>query len=243
MNDDLISKFKLPASLIDINAKLGIVDALTCLQDNMCEYFKLLGCDGLTMLPICNAFFVITKTIVKFVGSANWLDEIEVKTNIAKKSNIRVNLSNSIYLNKKPIVLGLQEMCAVDGNDRKLRMVDSTLFPQDINVGCDNGLAFSKIMVDFDERDFVKEIVIDASHLDFYKHTNNVEYARFVLSTLTVDEISNSDIDTFEIHYISQCVEGDKVKIYKKVIDNIVYHQMVLNNGQVINKSKLIYKN
>ena len=240
--DEYIRKFKLPASLIDVNAKLGFVDAISCLQDNMCEYFRSLGCDGLTMLPICNAFFVITKTIIKFNSSAKWLDEIEVKTSIAKKSNIRVNLSNSIYLNNEIVVEGLQEMCAVDGDERKLRMVDSTLFPKDIAVNNNCNLSFSRMLIDFDESDCVEEIVINASHLDFYKHTNNVEYARFVLSTLTIEELTNKEIDTFEIHYINQSVEGDKLKIYKKTIDNIVYFQMVSSDGNVINKSQLIYK-
>lgn len=243
MTKELISKLKLPASMIDINARLGFVDCLTCLQDNMCEYFKILGCDGLTMVPICNAFFVITKTKIQFVEKANWLDEIELKTSISKKSNIRVNLNNNIYKDGSPIVYGLQEMCAVGATDRKLRMVDSTLFPNDIELDTSsNDLAFSKLMEEFTEDDFVKEIIIDASHLDFYKHTNNVEYSKFVLSTLSIDDLENKEIESFEIHYINQCVMGDVLKIYKKQVGKDVFHQMVLNDGTIINKSKLTFR-
>ena len=181
MKKELINKIKMPASLIDVNAKLGAVNAITCMQDNMCEYFKILGCDGITMIPICNAFFVITKTILKFVGDVDWLDEIDLHSYISKRSNIRINVSNHIYKNGNPVVLGLQEMCAVDDSDRRLRMVDSTLFPRDIEVVEFDELKFSKMMVEFDEDDFVKDITIDVRHLDFYKHTNNVEYAKFIL--------------------------------------------------------------
>ena len=242
MDKCFVKKFKLPASLIDIKSQLGFVDAVSCLQDNMCEYFKNLGCDGITMMPICNAFFVITKTLIKFVGLVNWLDDIEVKTMVSKKSNIRVNLSNNIYCNDKAVVLGLQEMCPVDGVERKIRTVDSTLFPKDIECCGDNGLSFNKIMVDFSEDDFVKEVVVDSSHIDFYKHTNNVEYVKFILSTMTVDEIEDNQIDTLEMHYINQTVYGDKIKIYKKIIDKSVYFQMVLDNGKIVNKSQIVYK-
>ena len=241
MNKCFTRKIRLPASLINTKSQLGFVDAVTCLQDNMCEYFKVLGCDGITMLPICNAFFVITKTLIKFVGSAKWLDDIELRTMVAKKSNIRVNLSNNIYCNEKPVVLGIQEMCAVDGVERKIRTVDSTLFPKDIECIDENDLIFSKFMVEFDECDLVKEIIIDSSHLDFYKHTNNVEYVRFILSTMTIEEIENNQIDTFEMHYINQTVWGDKLKIYKKSMGKNVYFQMITDNGVVVNKSQLTY--
>ena len=242
MENTFIKKLKLPASLINIKSQLGFVDAVTCLQDNMCEYFRVLGCDGITMLPVCNAFFVISKTLIKFVDTAKWLDDIEVRTIVSKKSNIRVNLTNNIYCSERPIVLGLQEMCAVDGIERKIRTVDSTLFPKDIECGGDNGLAFSKFIVNFEEGDVVKEIVIDSSHLDFYKHTNNVEYVKFVLSTMSIEEIENNQIDTFEMHYIAQSVLGDKLKIYKKIDGKCVYFQMVLCDGTIVNKSQIIYK-
>ncbi|MBE5757813.1 MAG: hypothetical protein E7345_02650 [Clostridiales bacterium] len=244
MTNELINEHVVNASLLDTKSKLGLVGSVICMQDNMCEFFEKNGADGLTMLPICNAFFVITKTLIKFNEYASWLDKIKIKTNVAKKSNIRVTLSNNIYLNDKVIVCGIQEMCAVDGDSRKLRTVHSTLFPKDI---CESGLennelAFTKFAEELTDEDFVKTIKVDLSHLDFYKHTNNVECVKFCLSTLPLDIYENNEIDTFEIHYINQTVLGDEINIFRKMNDKKVYFELKLTDGTVVTKSMITIK-
>jgi hypothetical protein len=57
---------KVLSSWTDINMELGLAQALSVVQDNMCEYFRELKCDGPTMVPVCNCFLVVTKTKIKF---------------------------------------------------------------------------------------------------------------------------------------------------------------------------------
>ena len=70
-----IQELKVLASSTDYSARVGLVGAISYLQDNMCDYFKYLGADGITMIPICQAFFVITKTKIKFHDLPKWAEK------------------------------------------------------------------------------------------------------------------------------------------------------------------------
>ena len=75
---------KVDASLTDVNIQFGLLPALTVAQDNMCEYFRQIGCDGITMIPVKNCFFVLTKSKIKFDNFATWLDEFKVSSSVLR---------------------------------------------------------------------------------------------------------------------------------------------------------------
>ena len=62
MKTEFKQNVKILSSMVDQNVGVGIVNAVTLLQDNMCEYFKQLKSDGIYMIDKCHAFFVLTKT-------------------------------------------------------------------------------------------------------------------------------------------------------------------------------------
>lgn len=237
-----INKLNVLASATDYTARVGVVGAISYLQDNMCDYFKCLGCDGISMIPKCNAFFVITKTKIKFYKFPKWGDEIKLKTTVMDHSKIRVNLSNSIlYFDDKICVEGIQELCAIDSETRRIRSVESTLFPIGIEKENDNNfLEFDKLNFDKNDFNFVKKININLSNVDFYLHTNNVEYVKFCMSVLDHGEIKNKEIDTFEIHYLKETKMGDEVEIYIRNNEEKIDFIMV-NNDIIVTKAQMCF--
>lgn len=231
------------ASSTDYSAGVGLVGAITYLQDNMCDMFKKLGSDGITMIPKCHAFFVITKTKIKFHKCANWLDEITLKTSVSDVSKIRVNLNNSVYdRDDKICVEGIQELCAIDSDNRRLRAVDTTLFPVDIErVEGVSELQYSKLNFDKNEFDFKKKITIDLSNVDYYMHTNNVEYVKFCLGVLDYKIFENKALDTFEIHYVKESIIGDELDVLVKA-DNDNFNILIVRGEDVIVKAMLVLK-
>ena len=168
-----------PASSTDYTVGVGVVGAVTFMQDIMCDFFGELKCDGLTMIPICNAFFVITKTKFKFHKNVFWGNNIKLKTSVIDTSKIRVNLNNSVYSGDSLCIEGIQELCPIDKDSRKLRMVDSTLFPKDVTLEEKNGLInYTKFNFNLEDFKLEKSIKIDISNIDFYKHTNKPINAR-----------------------------------------------------------------
>ena len=132
-------------------------------------------------------------------------------------------------------------MCPIDSNTRRLRSVDSTLFPSDISLAEKVGeLEYSKF--NFDKNDFTlkKKITIDLSNVDFYMHTNNVEYVRFCLSVLDLKVFENKRVDTFEIHYIKECSMGDEIEIYVNENDNKIDFLFMVNDSVVL-KAEMMF--
>lgn len=238
-------RVKVLSSMTDANANVGLTHTLSYLQDNMCEYFKSLGCDGITMIPIAKCFWVMTKTKIKFNSTIKWMDNIELETDLCKETNIRLNILNNILdTDGKILVEGIQEICAIDSETRKVRTVDSTILPKDIDI--DDSTIPSLKFVRFDEElggEYLrKNITIDSRNIDFFGHTNNVEYARFMLSTFGGEDVKNMSPLEFEIHYIAESKEGENLSIYRKDLDNSYYFE-IKNGEKVISKAMLVVAN
>ena len=115
---------KVLSSWTDTNVSMGLVQSLSVVQDNMCEFFKNINSDGITMVPVCNCFFVVTKTKIVFNDFIKWLDEFKIISQVSSKTKIKVNLHTDI-IDKSGNLLAycLQEMCPIDATERSLRLI------------------------------------------------------------------------------------------------------------------------
>lgn len=212
---------KVLSSMTNSNAEVGISHALSYLQDNMSEYMGSLNCDGITMIPKANCFWVMTKSKIRFNGRVKWLDSITLKTYLSHKSPARLNIVNDILDRDGNVIIeGIQELCAMDSDTRKIRLIKSTLFPEDIKpLSTNKDIEFSKLDFELDESKFKKEVTVSSENIDYFGHANNVEYSRFILSTFGGDELKMLNPKTFEIHYIAESKEGDKLSIFMDKVD------------------------
>ena len=234
---------KILSSMTDAKAQVGLTFALSYLQDNMSEYFRNLGCDGLTMIPIANCFWVMTKTKVKFNKTIKWMDNVTLATDLSKKSAYRLNILNHIFNSEGTLAIeGVQEICAISNEDRKLIPISATIFPTDIDIDESTipSLSFTKFDEELDDSCLVKEHLIDSRGIDFFGHTNNVEYARLMLSTLSLNDLNKIAPKQFEIHYISESREGQSLQIYRKVMDHAYYFE-IKDGERVVCKSLYEY--
>lgn len=232
---------KVLASQLDMNAEMGLIGSLQVVQDNMCEYFKNLGCDGITMIPICNSFFVVTKTKIIFNKKMKWLDKFNLNSEICSMTRIKLNLGTDIISESGEVCYScLQEMCPIDATTRAIRMINSTLMPDDIEPSKTTDIVFTKMLFSLEEKDLSFVKVVDVSNIDFYKHTNNVEYVKFMFSTLDLDFVKDYKLVDFEIHYIAESRCGDQLKVYKKIEDNRVLFE-IKNEEKVCVKAVLNY--
>lgn len=233
---------KVDASLTDVNIEFGLLPALTVAQDNMCEYFRQIGCDGITMIPVCNCFFVLIKSKIKFYDFATWLDNIKATTELVDKAKIRVAVQTDIEKQGKILATCVHQMCAMDATERTVRPVSSTLMSDDLQTTKECGLTFDRMSFDLTNNDFVFEHKITVDNLDFYKHTNNLQYVRFMFSTLSLEFVEQQIIEDFEIHYIAESRNNDVLKVYRRIEDNRVLFQ--INKGDCcITKAVLKYHN
>ena len=63
-----------------------------------------------------NVIFVVKECNVKYLKSANFEDNLEVKTRVIKKSPVRLNLKQEVYNNNEIIVTAQVELAVIDSN-------------------------------------------------------------------------------------------------------------------------------
>ncbi len=59
------------------------------------------------------------------------------------------------------------------------------------------------------------EIKIANSEYDLNYHVNNIKYADYIFNCFTVAELQEREIKSFQIHYVKQSHEGDRLRFYK----------------------------
>ncbi len=241
MNNIFERNLKVEASLTDVNIQFGLLPALTVAQDNVCEFFRQIGCDGITMLPVKNCFFVLTKSKIMFNNFATWLDEFKVRTELTSKSKIRVSLQTDFDSDNKHLATCMHEMCAIDATERTVRAVNTTLMSEELEPTKEGAFAFEKMSFELTNDDMVGMHRVNVGNLDFYKHTNNLQYVQIMFSCLGLPFVENNVIDEFEIHYITETRNGDVLAIYKKFEDGQVLFQINSVDNKCITKAILKY--
>ena len=63
-----------------------------------------------------NAIFVVRECNVKYLKSANFEDNLEVKTKVIKKSSVRLNLLQEVSRNNEILVTAQVELAVIDRN-------------------------------------------------------------------------------------------------------------------------------
>ena len=60
--------------------------------------------------------FVVRECNIKYFKSANFEDNLEVKTKVVKKSSVRLNLLQEVYRNNEILVTAQVELAVIDIN-------------------------------------------------------------------------------------------------------------------------------
>ena len=63
-----------------------------------------------------NAIFVVRECKIKYLKSANFEDNLEVKTKVVKKSSVRLNLLQEVYKNNEILVTAQVELAVINSN-------------------------------------------------------------------------------------------------------------------------------
>lgn len=203
------------ASMLAADFKLSKVGSFQIIEDSITELMGKLQIDGLTVKEKYNAFWVFTKTKVKFIKTLSWNDEIILSSFISFISAAKMNIDVEVKDSLGDLVFHSRtELCALEiVNQRIIRLsmigVDSSMVEnRELKE-----IEFAKI----DEVDLpvVDKVKIKYTNIDFSHHTNNLEYIRLVMNTYSVKEMEEKQIKEMEIIYSNQSYENDVLDIKK----------------------------
>lgn len=219
MDNNLIfeQKRNITSAFIDSSVRLGIAQSVLLIQDNLTECFNMLGCDGIVYREKYNAFWVFTKTRVKFFHRPDWRTQVTAKTFPVSNEGLRTNV-NTIITDKegKTLLVSNQEACVLDmEKHRPLRIKTPLPYPTENFPERVMNEPFEKFPDVCANGDFVYEHIVRSTQIDMSHHLNNIEYIKLALNIFSDDFLQTHEVATMEVHYTGESREGQTLQIFK----------------------------
>lgn len=206
----LIKQGKLGYSLTNTSANLSVIGAFQIVEDAITEMMGILKLDGETCVPKYDAMWVFAKNRIEMRSPLHWLDEYTVECAITNASGVKLIVDTVIKSHNKIAVASRAELCAIDHHTGRVRRANT--------AGVDENIEKETPEIDvefhnanFEPNELVYSVCIGASAIDFYHHTNNIAYVQYVINQFNAEY----PISAFEIRYINQTFQGDKLEVYK----------------------------
>ena len=207
------------ASMADTKANLSVLGTFQIIQDAITELTGQYDVDNVSLKKNYNAFWVFTKTKIKFFKKIQWSERITVNSFISFISTVKINIDVEI-INKDNEIAAYSktELCALDKATQKIRKLST--------VGIEDTMLEDKQSVEIEFSKFIEKdlpvvdrVKIKYTNIDFSHHTNNLEYVRVIMNTYSVEQIENKDIKEIEIIYLNQSFENDVLDVKKANFD------------------------
>jgi len=225
---EMIFNGKVGASVCDAEARLSVLGAVQLVQDYVSEFYGKNSIDQTTLRAKHNAMWVFTKNRVKFFRSVLWNEEFVVECFVSSLTSVKMVIDTVFYVGEEMVFCSQIENCMVDLSTQKIRRIEN-IFPKNFVIKPSN---FDGSFSRFCNLDYVpyESIQIRSTSIDYCHHTNNTEYVRFVLNSFHVADLVSKQISYFEIHYLSQTHELDRLLLSKSKEDNKTF--VLLTKGK-----------
>ena len=228
------------SSMADTKGELSIIGSFQIIQDAITELMGELKIDGFTAKEKYNAIWVYTKTRIKFFRKIKWNKEISISCYISYISLVKMNLDVEVKDSAgQKIFHSRTEICALDLDTARIRKVSTVGVTQDMQESCTPiEINFAKF-ADCD-MPLIEQVRVRSTNIDFFHHTNNLEYIRLILNTYTVQELENREIKEIEIVYVNQSFENDVLDIKKS---SFVDKDLIIieKDEKIVVKCEIIY--
>lgn len=243
MKYEYTKSFNTSYTTIDRSGKLGLVELMNLNQDMITEFFGSIGSDNKILRQQNNAAWIYTRTKVSLKELPFWNTKTVAKTFVSNKSPIRLEVETDLFDEKENLLFAAKtEMCAIDFVERKIRKIDSIVFPQDLEVS--ESLIpepFSRMKADFTESDFIYSQKVYASDTDFTNHTNNARYVKYLMNTFNSKFYEEKSITDFEIQFAKESTEDDELTIWKKETGDKEFIFQILKDQEAVVKAIMKY--
>ncbi|MBO4572273.1 MAG: hypothetical protein J5762_00685 [Clostridia bacterium] len=220
-------------SLTDFTGGLSVIGAAQIVEDAVCDFFHSFGFDNPALRKNHNSIWVFTKNRIDFENTAEWGELVTAECRISKQTAATVWVDTRLVKEdgKTVAFYARTEICAIDLEKQAIKRLSSVGFPQfDVKEDYDKR-SFTRFSADNSEK--VRSFKVLPSSIDYSDHTNNVEYIRFAIDSLSCGEISDRGVAAVEAHYLKQTREGDILDIACSRVGNEVVFDMTGGNIKV----------
>ncbi len=224
MKNFRIDKLYVDDTLVNFQSNMPITEIMRLFEVTAFRHSNDIGLDHASMLKNSNVFWVVTKIKVKVLDNIHAGEKLSIKTWIPAPSLIRADRFGQIKCQNKIKAKVLSEWCCLDYDTHKIRKMSTIKYP-DIELidTHECNLKFDNAKAEMTAKNYVYTKTIMSSDIDLNMHTNNLKYNTIAMDAFSVDELKNFDIKEYEIHFICESHEGDKLDVYKQKKGNTYF--------------------
>lgn len=209
---------------VDYDSVVPVTEMLRLFQIATFNHSQEIGLDHDSMQQKSNAFWVVTKMKLYLKDYIKSQDKVSVTTWTHDVGGVRALRDCVMKIGNSIKVKATSEWCCLDYDTRRLRKMNSISYP-DLNMEKTNNLntTFTNMKEDVCAKDFVYSKIVRSTDVDLNNHTNNLRYNFMALDAFSVEELKSFQIKEYEIYFVNESYEGDKIDIFKKRVKNHYY--------------------
>ena len=185
-----------------------------------------------------NAFWVLTKIKLVCGDLPKHKEKITCKTWPIKPSKLTLERDFEIRgANGDVVIAATSEWCLIDADTRRIKRIEGDTVMPGLDYIEDRAIVpeYTKQKIEISDEDFCYDRVIRSTDIDMNGHTNNTKYTLMAVDCFSNDFLLQKAVNNYEIHFVKECVEGDKLTLYcKKIGENSFYITSLKNESQVV---------
>lgn len=216
MKNVLIQKFVTDDTQGDYTATLPIPEILRMAEIVAFNHADALGLNHENMQKTSNAFWIVSKMKVFLRGKINSAEKLKIKTWTHVPGLVRFDRDIVIKAGNSVKAKISSEWCCLDTRTHQLRRASSVFFPElEMAETAQVNNNYTNLKLPVSAKDFVYTKTIRQSDVDINNHTNNLKYNVIALDAFSTEELKQLNITEYEIYFVNESHEGDKIDVYR----------------------------
>lgn len=210
----------------DENGKISVRGYLNYFQDMASTFMHNLGKGNDTIPEEYDACWMYTKYHLQVEREADFMAHLKLESWVSKiRVNSIVQQELTVARDGEICARGTLESCPYDKKKKSLTRLSVIDFPEEVlEEGRGPSLGFVRMKrFSREEMEPVYTHVVRYMDLDKTCHMTNLRYVFLFLDVFDSDFYHQNQICDFELFYISQCFEGEKIAFCKKVEDGVIF--------------------
>lgn len=218
----------------DRDGYVGLRGYMNYFQDMATHYMHNIHKGNDTLPEEYGVVWMFTKYRMHIKRKADFTGELHMETWIQEeKSSAVVHQGLLITKDEEVYAKGCVESCLYNVSEKRLVRLREVDFPTDIQVKRDAIAGkFRKIPVEREGMEYSYFHKVRYTDLDKTGHMTNLKYIDLFLNSFDSAFFEKYYITDFELHFLSQCFEGETIHVYKEIEDERIRLLAVHENGK-----------
>ncbi len=231
-------------SMVDSGMHVTLLSLAKIIEDATTQFLSEHGFSSMDLNHTYHAIMVVLKNHIHFHSRIHFMDVIESKVDVIRKSSVALILRTRLYRQNEfdPLVTSYIQLASIDMVSRKLRNMDEFKSFRELSASEEEvsvkGL-FNRAIEIHEPITTRKEIEVESTDIDYSNHLNNIAYIRYFMNTLSSKELRHLPYKELEINYIKEIKEKEKALIEYTKKDHLLYFLLKDKEGNILTKAKV----